>query len=313
MKSKTSMTPRIFLSSTFQDLKEYRNSVYIVLRRLGNVVKMEDYPATDQTPLEKALEDVKSSDIVVFLVAWRYGYIPFGQQYSITELELRTAKEAGIPCLIFLASEKAPLQVKYIDQDSANIQRFRQQLQENFVVSYFNTPDELATQVATSLQRWAASGKRELSPTPPGVALDEELLRPDVFLSYAHEDIKVAQSVSERIGQENWTVFWDRTIPVGFTWDDIVEGALDVAKCVVVLWSTAARNSEWVRIEATEGAERKILAPALIEQTKIPLRFRLIQAANLVGWIPNAVDTTGMKSLISAISRFVRNKDRSTT
>src|SRR5215472_19062538 len=61
---------------------------------------------------------------------------------------------------------------------------------------------------------------------------------------------------------------------------------LSMAKCVVVLWTTSAKNSEWVRIEAAEGADRGILAPALVEETKIPLRFRRIQAANLVGWSP---------------------------
>jgi hypothetical protein len=132
-----------------------------------------------------------------------------------------------------------------------------------------------------------------------------------VFLSYAHQDIAAAQSISQRIGEERLSVFWDRQIPVGLTWDDIVEAALDDAKCVVVLWSPAARSSEWVRIEAAEGAERGILAPALIVETKIPLRFRLIQAANLVGWSPGSPDTPGMQALISAIDRCVRGKKAS--
>ena len=56
--------------------------------------------------------------------------------------------------------------------------------------------------------------------------------------------------------------------------------------------------------------ERGILAPALIEQTKIPLRFRRIQAADLVGWSPDAPDTQGMQALISAIGRCVRGNAR---
>jgi hypothetical protein len=141
--------------------------------------------------------------------------------------------------------------------------------------------------------------------------LAEEAPGPEVFLSYAHEDVGIAQSISERIGHEKWSVFWDRTIPVGFTWDEIVEDALDAAKCVVVLWSPAARNSEWVRIEATEGAERRILAPALIAETKIPLRFRQIQAADLVGWSPETSDTPGVHALLAAIRRCLSGKDQS--
>jgi hypothetical protein len=305
---------RVFISSTFQDLKNYREAVYVALRRLGHAsVAMEDYAATEQPPLERSLEDVRSSDVAVFLVAWRYGYVPSGQQYSITELELRAAREAGIPCLIFLVADDAPWPAKYVDGNSANIRRFRRELLEQYVVAFFTTPDELAAQVAVSLHRWVASGARELSPTPPEAVPVEESPGPEVFLSYAHEDVGVAQMISERIGRENWSVFWDRSIPVGLTWDDIVEGALDAAKCVVVLWSPAARNSDWVRIEAMEGAERGILAPALIKETKIPLRFRRIQAADLVGWDSSASDTLGMHALISAIDRCVRSKNRNAT
>jgi hypothetical protein len=247
--------------------------------------------------------------VAVFLIAWRYGYVPAGQQYSITELEYREARQAVIPRLIFLTEDDAPWPKKYFDDKSSNVKRFRRELLEQNVVARFTTPDSLASQVAVSLHRWVASGARELSPTAREAVSAADAPGPEVFLSYAHEDVKIAQSVSERIGREEWSVFWDRTIPVGFTFDDIVEGALDAAKCVVVLWSPAARNSEWVRIEAMEGAERRILAPALIEETKIPLRFRRIQAADLVGWIPHRPDTPGMQALISAIKRFVSGDD----
>ena len=302
---------RVFVSSTFQDLKEYRQAVYVALRRLGHQsVAMEDYVATDQPPLEKSLDDLRNSDVAVFIIAWRYGYVPAGQQYSMTELELRTAREARIPCLIFLVSDSVPWEKKHIDTDSTNIRRFRDEVLKSYVVAFFTTPEELAMQVAVSLHRWVASGERHAAPAPAEEAATADSPGPEVFLSYAHEDIQVAQSVSERIGREKWSVFWDRTIPVGLTWDDIVEGALDASKCVVVLWSPAARNSDWVKIEAAEGAERGILPPALIEQTKIPLRFRRIQAADLVGWNPGAPDTQGMQALISAIGRCVRGNAR---
>lgn len=301
---------RVFLSSTYRDLKDYRATVYVALRRLGHQsVAVEDWAATEKPVLERTLADLLASDVIIFLVGWQYGYIPPGQSYSMTELEFRSARESGKPCLIFLVAQDAPWPREYFDHDLSAIRRFRQQLLEQFVVAFFTTPDELARQVAASLARWVESGSRELSPTPPEAVPTGESLGPQVFLSYAHEDVGVAQSISKRIGHENWSVFWDREIPVGFTWDDIVEQALDAAKCVVVLWSPAARNSEWVRIEAADGAERGILTPAIIQQTKIPLRFRRIQAADLVGWTAGATDTPGMHALIAAISRCVRRQN----
>jgi hypothetical protein len=115
----------------------------------------------------------------------------------------------------------------------------------------------------------------------------------------------MAQAVSTRLTEEKWSVFWDRKIPVGMIWEDLVEAALDAAQCVVVLWSPASRDSEWVRIEATEGAERKILAPAVVEKTTIPLRFRRIQTANLIGWTPELADSSGIVDLVSAVRRYV--------
>ena len=303
---------RAFVSSTFRDLKDHREAVYVALRRLGHQsVAMEQWVASDQAPLDRSLEAVRDSDVVVLIVAWRYGWIPPGQRYSTTELELRTAREAAIPCLIFVVPDDAPWPQTDVDDDSTNIRRFRQSLLEEYVVGFFTTPDELARKVAIALHSWIASGARE--PSPSDAARGEETPGPEVFLSYAHEDVEMAKSVSDRIVREKWSVFWDREIPVGLTWDDIVEGALDAAKCVVVLWSPAARDSDWVRIEAAEGAERGILAPALIAVTKIPLRFRRIQAANLVGWNPGSPDTPGMRALVSAIGRCLRGDKRSTT
>jgi hypothetical protein len=41
-------------------------------------------------------------------------------------------------------------------------------------------------------------------------------------------------------------------------------------------------ESDWVRNEADEGKRRRILVPALLDNVRIPLAFRGIQAANLI-------------------------------
>jgi len=51
-----------------------------------------------------------------------------------------------------------------------------------------------------------------------------------------------------------------------------------------VVWSKGSVISEWVKTEAAEGARRAILVPVLIDDVKIPLEFRRIQAASLVDW-----------------------------
>jgi hypothetical protein len=57
---------------------------------------------------------------------------------------------------------------------------------------------------------------------------------------------------------------------------------------VIVLWSRASTKSNWVKEEAAEGRKRDILVPVLIEDVTIPLGFRSLQAAQLVGWSKDA-------------------------
>lgn len=271
---------------------------------------MEDWVASDALPVEVALSAVRESDIVVVLVAWRYGYVPPGATQSITELEVRAAQEAGLPCLVFMVPEDALWPANLIDSDTARIRAFRESLLQNYVVGFLRNADDAALQVAQALHRWTAEG-RTTSPTiPVEPEPTDEALGPEVFVSYAHEDLLIAEGIAARLEHERWSVFWDRRIPVGLTWDDIVERALDSAKCVVVLWSSTSRDSEWVRIEANEGAERNILAPALLENIKIPLRFRRIQAANLIGWSPETPDTPGVQALVNAIRRCLSSPSK---
>ncbi len=106
----------------------------------------------------------------------------------------------------------------------------------------------------------------------------------DIFISYASEDKEKAGLLSKVLEEQGWSVWWDRKIPPGRTFDEVIEEALDAAKCVVVLWSKASVKSGWVKEEASEGNRRKILVPGVIEDVNIPLGFRRIQAAHLIDW-----------------------------
>ena len=106
----------------------------------------------------------------------------------------------------------------------------------------------------------------------------------DVFISYAAGDEPRASELAAALETKGWTVWWDRHIPPGRTFDEVIEQALTQARCVVVLWSAESVKSRWVRTEASVAAERGTLVPALIEHVAIPLEFRRLQAADLTGW-----------------------------
>lgn len=44
----------------------------------------------------------------------------------------------------------------------------------------------------------------------------------DIFISYANEDRARAQILAAALEAQGWSTFWDRTIPTGKTWREII-------------------------------------------------------------------------------------------
>ncbi len=126
----------------------------------------------------------------------------------------------------------------------------------------------------------------------------------DIFISYASEDRPGVEPLARAIEDRGWSVWWDRKIPPGKTFSQVIEEALSAAKCVIVIWSNASVKSDWVQNEAAEGARRSILVPALFDDVQIPFEFRRIQAADLIDWKAET-DHPGFTILIGAISEIV--------
>ena len=76
----------------------------------------------------------------------------------------------------------------------------------------------------------------------------------EVFLSYASPDREKARALAKFLEERSCSVFWDRTIPPGKTFDEVIEGALREARAVIVLWSAAAVASDWVKAAENSDA-----------------------------------------------------------
>jgi len=85
------MNHRVFLSSTFTDLAEYRRTVQGAIRQLGTVdVSMEHFGARDERPADECVRLVRQeSDLFVGIYAYKYGYVPDGADVSISEWNIR--------------------------------------------------------------------------------------------------------------------------------------------------------------------------------------------------------------------------------
>lgn len=106
----------------------------------------------------------------------------------------------------------------------------------------------------------------------------------DIFISYAREDRDTAERIAGALQGGGRSVWWDRQINAGESFDHRIERELESAGCVLVLWSGASVMSEWVKNEAAAAMERNAMIPVLIEQVKVPIEFRRRQAADLSRW-----------------------------
>jgi hypothetical protein len=134
----------------------------------------------------------------------------------------------------------------------------------------------------------------------------------DIFISYAREDRGNAQGLAAVLEAQGWTVWWDRSIPPGRSFDQVIEEALTGAKCVVVLWSHASTASDWVKTEAAEGLARKILVPVRIEEVNLPLEFRRLQTVDLSRWKGDRGDPE-LRQFLEAIAALLRSELAPTT
>ncbi|MCB0123789.1 MAG: DUF4062 domain-containing protein, partial [Caldilineaceae bacterium] len=159
---------RIYVSSTFSDLVDFREQVRTALRSMGHEdIAMEYYGAAEERPLDKCLNDVASCDLYVGIFALRYGYIPQGHNRSITEQEYRKAQEKKIPCLIFLADESDWPYGKVEATALNKINLLRKQLQTAHVVAFFKSPDELKAHIFQAVRNWEKKGERGSVPFMP--------------------------------------------------------------------------------------------------------------------------------------------------
>jgi hypothetical protein len=113
----------------------------------------------------------------------------------------------------------------------------------------------------------------------------------DIFISYASEDRPRAAGIAEALRAEGWSVWWDRNIPAGKRFSDIIEEEIANARAMVVLWSNVSVTKDWVIEEAEDGKKRGILVPVFLEPVQPPRGFRRIGAADLSGWSGGRSDT----------------------
>jgi len=181
---------RVFISSTFEDLRAERHAVEQALRRIQDsaFAGMEYFGSRPDSPLVASLDEVDRSDVYVGIFGHRYGS-------GITEAEYRRARERGLPCLIFISASRRPSVAEPDQAPAARLDALKRELAREHVVEFFEEPQELAVAVIASLHNYLS----ERWPAQPITAATRHNLPAEVssFVGRARELTRVKQLLQE--------------------------------------------------------------------------------------------------------------------
>ena len=104
-------TSTVFVSSTNIDLEDFRKEAAMAAHAAGIVADLqENWTAEDHPPLDACLERVRKADVLVVILAHRYGWVPEDRKCnpegkSITWLECEEAVNNGRHVLAFVVDD----------------------------------------------------------------------------------------------------------------------------------------------------------------------------------------------------------------
>ncbi|WP_297338391.1 DUF4062 domain-containing protein [Algoriphagus sp.] len=142
------MRKTVFISSTFEDLKEHRNKVWEILNKYEvNIRGMEQFGARTEKPIETCIAEVVQSDIFVGIIACRLGSIDIPTAKSFVQREYEKAKELEKEIFIYLLDERNGKVVPaHVDkgENFEKLEAFKSILRENHTVDIFKDEIDLS-------------------------------------------------------------------------------------------------------------------------------------------------------------------------
>lgn len=153
---------QVFISSTYEDLKEERDQVIRAVLEMGHIpVGMEMFSAADEEQWKIIARHIDESDYYAVVAAHRLGSLT-DSGISYTRKEYEYARDAGIPILGFIIEDQAPWPSDKIDrlpQDQEGLSEFKGLIREK-PVSFWSTADDLYGKFSVALMKAITSNPR---------------------------------------------------------------------------------------------------------------------------------------------------------
>lgn len=144
----------VFLSSTYDDLREERNEVIHALLELDCIpCGMEYFPSDDDEQFEFIKSIIDECDYYILIIAGRYGTIGKNGK-SYTEMEYRYAIEKGIPVLAFIHSDIGSISFDKSEKNEKSrikLEQFKKYVSKDKMAKYWNGKEDLAGKVSRAM------------------------------------------------------------------------------------------------------------------------------------------------------------------
>eukprot|EP00831_Metopus_contortus_P073935 TRINITY_DN6747_c0_g2_i1.p1 TRINITY_DN6747_c0_g2~~TRINITY_DN6747_c0_g2_i1.p1 ORF type:complete len:217 (-),score=23.92 TRINITY_DN6747_c0_g2_i1:23-673(-) len=140
---------QVFISSTYEDLREERQEVLKAILKLNHIpTGMELFHASNDDQVKVIKRVIDECDYYLLIIGGRYGSLD-KNGISYTEKEFIYAKEIGKPILVFLPKDK-----NFVDPSEQNIdmlKKFKTNVTDEKLVSYWENKHHLMSEVILAL------------------------------------------------------------------------------------------------------------------------------------------------------------------
>ncbi len=144
---------QIFISSTYDDLKEERDQTIKAILEMGHIpVGMEMFSAGDEEQWQLIAHQIEETDYYVVLVGHRYGS-ETKDGVSFTEKEYDYAIQNGVPALGFIIDENTkwpPNKMEKQELKKEKLEKFKRKVKTK-MVQFWSSKDDLHYKISISL------------------------------------------------------------------------------------------------------------------------------------------------------------------
>jgi hypothetical protein len=170
----------IFVSSTYEDLKDERAAAIDLLDRSFHAVAMEKFFPADHQSKAVCLARLQKCDACVLIIGERYGSLDPIDQVSITEIEYNIAKTLGIPVFPVIKVGAVNGEWKSSETDPDRLrkhQAFKSRADAEKYRKTFQTSDQLRVEIFGAIYEYERE-QGELGVRIPPFADSENYFRP---------------------------------------------------------------------------------------------------------------------------------------